>query len=111
VITFLALTAFGCTSDGDDSIQKGSGITGHSEAIEADLTEQEAISALNKMFINAGASEELANCYVDVYESEGLAEEINDLSDLAAVQKEIGEAKTEDAKRQGEKIADCGSNA
>ncbi len=81
------------------------GIEGHSEAIEAkDLTVEETVEGLQAVFESACAKPELAKCYVDVYTDEGLAEDINNLSDLADVQAAL----TEDQKA---KVEACGNNA
>jgi len=96
------LFMLGCSSD--DEQVRGSGLEGHSDAIEVDLTEEETVEGLKAVFQSAGAKPELAECYVDVYTEEGLAEDINNLSDLATVQANL----TDDQKA---KVDDCGSNA
>ncbi len=94
----LALLIAGCSSD--DEELRGSGITGHSEAIE--LTEDEVLSSLETLFIDeAGMRPELAECYTDFFETEGLASSIQNLSDLATVQ-------TEFTTEQAQAYADCG---
>ncbi len=101
IIGFMALVFVGCSSDSSsETTERGSGITGHAEAIE--LSEEEVLSRLETLFIQeAGMRPELAQCYTKFFEQEGLAEEIQSLGDLGQIQSEF----TAD---QAKKYAACG---
>ncbi len=79
-------------------------ITGHAEAIAAeDVSPEQKLSALNNLWLEANASPELAKCYTDFFEAEGLAKDINTLEDLATAQANFTE-------EQKQAFGDCGSN-
>ena len=108
VVVLLAFTAFGCSSNSEDEDKRGSGITGHSEAILAeDIDQSEQTSSpapLQALFEELGAKPELAECYADVYVVEGIADGIEDAVDLSKVQQELTE-------EQKVKVEECGSNS